>query len=238
MSELVANQVIERCGSTNDLARQLGEAGYPHGTWISAREQEKGRGRLGRQWQSLQGNLFLSLVARPERRDLWTWVPMATAIAIAEAANEKFPGLGIRVKWPNDLWIEKKKLGGILCEAVGGRDDSFIVIGIGINCAVAPEGLDQATTSLSQEISGRVVADDVRTEIIGSVLKWMSLDPSRLAAEYNRLAALPEGTSIQWADGTKSGVIEGLGPAGELRVLVAAGERISLYAEDVKIRPL
>ena len=137
---MIANQVIESCESTNDLARELGEAGYPHGTWISARQQSRGRGRLGRQWQSIEGNLFLSIIVRPEMRELWTWVPMATAIAIAEALRSLFPELPVQVKWPNDLWVHGKKLGGILCEAVGGRADSFIVIGIGLNCAVAPEG--------------------------------------------------------------------------------------------------
>src|SRR5271154_5529206 len=114
------NSVIERCDSTNDLARQLGESGCPHGSWISARVQEKGRGRLGREWQSMEGNLFLSIIVRPEKRSLWTWVPMASAIGAAETLSELYPKLQVRVKWPNDLWADRKKLGGILCEAVGG----------------------------------------------------------------------------------------------------------------------
>ena len=63
-----ANRVVERCVSTNDLARSLGEAGAPHGTWVSAKVQEAGRGRLGRKWESLEGNLFLSLIARLENK--------------------------------------------------------------------------------------------------------------------------------------------------------------------------
>src|SRR5689334_9561043 len=124
MSE-VANQVIDRCASTNDLARRLGELGYPHGTWISARAQDSGRGRLGRTWQGVEGNLFLSIVARVEPPRLWTWVPLATAVGIASALRARFTGLDLRIKWPNDLWIGRAKTGGILCEGIGSAQGTF-----------------------------------------------------------------------------------------------------------------
>jgi BirA family transcriptional regulator, biotin operon repressor / biotin---[acetyl-CoA-carboxylase] ligase len=233
---MFANQVIESCESTNDLARELGEAGFPHGTWVSARSQTRGRGRLGRQWQSMEGNLFLSIVVRPKHRENWTWVPMATAIAIAEAIRELYPELSVQVKWPNDLWIDRKKLGGILCEAVGPQKESFIIVGIGLNCAVAPEGLDQPTISLSARLERKVVADDVRLVVIRHVLKWTQLDPARIFASYEHLAALKPGTSIQWAEGQESGTVIGLGGAGELVVENAKGVVVPLFAEDVKVR--
>ena len=233
---MIANQVIESCESTNDLARELGEAGFPHGTWVSARQQTRGRGRLGRQWQSMEGNLFLSVIVRPDKRELWTWVPMATAIAIAESLRDLYPDIPVQVKWPNDLWVHGKKLGGILCEAVGARGDSFIVIGIGLNCAVAPEGLDQATTSVSAERGEVTSADDVRLAVIRNVLQWMNLDASLIASAYERLAAFPPGSRIQWSEGAEQGAVVGLGPSGELRVTKASGEAVSLFAEDVKIR--
>jgi BirA family biotin operon repressor/biotin-[acetyl-CoA-carboxylase] ligase len=59
-----ANQLIEECESTNNLARELAEGGFPHGTWVAAKEQSGGRGRLGRQWVGERGNLFLSVVLR------------------------------------------------------------------------------------------------------------------------------------------------------------------------------
>jgi BirA family transcriptional regulator, biotin operon repressor / biotin---[acetyl-CoA-carboxylase] ligase len=64
-----ANQLIEECASTNDLARELAEAGFPHGTWVAAKEQGRGRGRLGREWVGERGNLFLSVVLRDLPRD-------------------------------------------------------------------------------------------------------------------------------------------------------------------------
>ena len=237
-----ANRVLDRCDSTNDIARELGDAGYPHGTWVSTSIQEKGRGRLGRKWESLEGNLFLSVIARPESKNHWTWIPMATAIAIARAIRGKLSAyqIPVEVKWPNDLWIRRKKLGGILCEAVGNKSGSFIVIGLGVNCAFAPEGLDQETTSLSDASGIIVSADTVRDAIIKELLEVLAQlekqGPEFIRGEYSRLAALPPGTRITWGAG--SGTITGLGPSGELEVRNDAGEAQKLYAEDVKVRPV
>jgi biotin-[acetyl-CoA-carboxylase] ligase BirA-like protein len=267
----VANQVIARCGSTNDLARELGERGAPHGTWVSAREQEKGRGRLGRQWQSLEGNLFLSLVARIEDKSRWTWVPLATAVAAARMIEAREPALGsrLRIKWPNDLWLVPEgsrpgaagaKLGGVLCEAVGNRSGSFIVIGLGLNCAHAPPGLDQETISLSEALGREVTADDVRDSMIQSLLRTLdelaqeSVGSAGIVRDYERLAAFPQSAEVEWASPSPSpspgssaadraaagapqrGRVLGLGPMGELVVTTAGGEELKLYAEDVKVR--
>ena len=227
---MIANTVVESCESTNDLVRMLGEAGYPHGTWVSAREQTRGRGRLGRTWQSTHGNLFLSLLARVQPRDLWTWIPLAAAAAIAQ----EFSGEAVvTIKWPNDLWLGRAKLGGILCEAVGSRIDSFVIIGVGLNCAVAPEGLDQPTARLNQPV------DEVRARVLRAILAGMDELSSRgttpLREHYGRLAALKPGTRIEW--GTEGeGDVVGLGDSGELIVTDGPGRTKRLFAEDVKIR--
>lgn len=236
MSFLYANQVIERCASTNDLAKALGDSGYPHGTWISARVQEGGRGRLGRKWESREGNLFLSMICRIEDRSLWTWVPLATAVGAARAVEKLAE---VRIKWPNDLWVHGAKLGGVLCEAVGNSNGTFIVAGIGLNCADSPKGIDQPATSLTESAGGRSVsADEVRQSVISGVLEsWRALHeagPEWVAREYESMAALEPGTEISWDQ--SSGTVLGLGALGELRVRLPSGEVRSLYAEDVKIR--
>jgi BirA family biotin operon repressor/biotin-[acetyl-CoA-carboxylase] ligase len=242
----IANQIIDRCDSTNDLARRLGEAGYPSGTWVATRIQERGRGRLGRKWESLEGNLFLSTLVRIEDKSLWTWIPMAAAIAVAQAIQLTYPrhDIAVQVKWPNDLWIHRRKLGGILCEAVGNRDTSFVIVGIGLNCTHAPTGLDQETVSLSDAAGFRVTAEDIRcavvAELMNKVFELTTLGKNAIAEAYERLAALPAGAEITWGENTgtrKSGKIIGLGPLGELQVSDASGQRLNLYAEDVKIRP-
>lgn len=243
----IANQVLESCESTNDLAKSLGEAGYPHGTWVSAREQTRGRGRLGRAWSSQQGNLFLSILARFEPRELWSWVPLATAIGVAECLIDRYPELPARIKWPNDLWVgggcQGVKLGGILCEAVGNRAGAYIVIGLGLNCASSPLGLDQRTTSLTEELPGRglITANALRLEIVASILQTLQRlereGSAPFVSAYERLAAFPPGMEITWSEGVHGKVLK-LGPSGELCVVMSDGEIRSLYAEDVKVRAL
>lgn len=225
------DQVVAEAVSTNDLARELGRAGAPSGAWISARRQTGGRGRLGRRWESLEGNLFLSMVARGVPRQLLTWIPHAAGVAAARAISELAPEVRVQLKWPNDLRAEDGKLGGILCEAC----DDFVVIGIGINCASAPEGLDQDTTSLSQEAGRELTADEFRpllVEELRAVLGELATRGWRgIADSYESLASLAPGTEIEWS-GARGRVL-GLGEHGELQVRRSDGQMVRLFAEDV-----
>lgn len=249
--ESLANQVLDRCDSTNRLARILGDAGYPHGTWVSARIQESGRGRLGRAWESIQGNLFLSILYQSKEQSRWSWVPLVTAIGVTDALKSYLPQLNFNIKWPNDLWVQQDriegswgKLGGILCEAVGSRDRSYIVVGLGLNCWSAPDGLDQQAASLSPQVS----ADEIRPQIIRGVLDaYEELKrPSGLQdllERYQARAVLSGGTLIEWTQVRgglsclNSGEVLGLGSSGELLVKSLEGETLAIYAEDVRIRP-
>lgn len=233
--ESCANRVIDCCGSTNDVARALGERGYPHLTWVAAREQDSGRGRLGRKWESMEGNLFLSVVVRIEDKSRWTWVPLAAAIAVAHGISQFADA---RIKWPNDIWVGGAKLGGILCEGVGSREGSFIIIGIGLNCATAPEGLDQKTVSLSDAAGLKVSAEDVRAPILAALERTLAdlveNGAQAIRHAYEARAALTPGLAIEWGSG--SGAVEGLGASGELVVVDENGSRVRLLAEDVKVR--
>jgi BirA family biotin operon repressor/biotin-[acetyl-CoA-carboxylase] ligase len=242
---LGANQVLEVAESTNDEARKLAEAGCPHGTWVSARTQTSGRGRLGRKWESIEGNLFLSIVVRPppHAHPVFSWVPLATAIAIAEAVQNFHPQLALQIKWPNDLWLNRIKVGGILCEAAWSRERSFIVIGMGVNCAGAPQNIDQTATYLSAVVPN-TCADDIRMPIISAVIaafdELVTSGHARFSARYEKLAALRVGTAVDWSSGVvgapvSSGFIEGLGGAGELLTRDLTGKTHSLYSDDVKL---
>ena len=230
----VANQVLETCESTNDLARALGERGYPQGTWVSSRIQTRGRGRLGRSWQSMPGNLFLSMLARIPDTSSWSWVPLTAAVSAVEAALEQGFRRDLRIKWPNDLLIDGSKAGGILCEGVSGPGGPFIVIGLGINCAQAPEGLDQPTAFLGVEDLG-----SFRIQVVDALIRRLrelgESGPGAIRKAYETHAWLAPGTRIQWSD--RSGSVVGLGPHGELQVREEPGGLLrSLFAEDVKIR--
>lgn len=124
--------------STNREAVELAESGADHGTVVVADSQTAGRGRRARAWWSPPGgNLYCSIVVRPQATGLpfvdWlSWIPLATAIAVAEAVRGT-AGVTVALKWPNDLLDGDKKVGGILCENGGRGAASFVVIGIGLN---------------------------------------------------------------------------------------------------------
>lgn len=237
-----ANRVVDECASTNDLARSLAERGFPHGTWVSARRQAEGRGRHGRRWEGIEGNLFLSIVARISDPRLWSWVPLAAAVGAAAGLREYDRPLDIRIKWPNDLWLGGAKLGGVLCEAVGAHGGAFIVIGIGLNCVESPKGLCQEATSLSEAIGTRISADEVRRVVLGNILSVVgdlqSLGPEPIRLRYEKWAALAPGSRIEWGSSpARSGRVKGLGSAGELIVLDERGRVERLFAEDVRAGP-
>jgi len=106
-----------RTDSTNTRARELAEALAPHGTVVTAGEQSAGRGRQGRTWTAPPGKALLySAILRPlDERHLL--LPLSVPLAVCEAAESLKPGLECAIKWPNDVWVEGRKLGGILIEA-------------------------------------------------------------------------------------------------------------------------
>ncbi|OFZ20277.1 MAG: biotin--[acetyl-CoA-carboxylase] ligase [Bdellovibrionales bacterium GWB1_55_8] len=245
-------RILETCGSTNEAARLLGEAGAPEGSWVSARLQTQGRGRLGRVWSSEPGNLFLSTIVRTPKPSHWTWVPLAAAVGLARYLKTRFPDLQVQVKWPNDLVTANGKLSGILCESVGSSSGAFLIVGLGLNCLHAPqlsatEGLTRHATSLTRETGTPVSADAIRSDAAQAILASVrslargAEGAREIAAEYARLALLRPGMRIEWdtSDGrVLSGEVRGLGPSSELRVQAEAepaGEQ-ALYAEEIRIR--
>jgi len=142
-------------GSTNDEAKALARAGAPAGTIVWADEQTAGRGRRGRTWQSPPGNLYLSLVLRPDGAPAHAaQLGFVAALGLGDGLAELVgPAVELRYKWPNDLLASGKKLAGILLEsetAAGDRVD-FVVVGIGVNIAAAPGGVEFPATSLAAE---------------------------------------------------------------------------------------
>jgi len=140
---------FRRTDSTNARARELAEAGAPHGTVVSADEQTAGRGRQGRTWTAPPGkSLLYSAILRPldERHRL---LPLSAPLAVCETAEELAPGTECAIKWPNDIWIDNRKLAGVLIEAhMSGRSswggdaapqDGWAVIGVGLNLTIEPD---------------------------------------------------------------------------------------------------
>ncbi|MBK5282350.1 MAG: biotin--[acetyl-CoA-carboxylase] ligase [Nitrospiraceae bacterium] len=220
--------------STNREAAQLAQAEVEHGTVVVADSQTAGRGRLSRSWFSPPGaNLYCSIILRvmrpPERLTEWlSWLPLISALAAAEAI-EQVSSTHVSVKWPNDLLISERKVGGILCESgTGTRSDPFQIIGIGINVNVDhddwPVDLRDSATSIWQE--RKIVVD--RNRLLAQLLLELEqcLDElvlhgtNRIAlAYYQRCSTIGHKVQARLANGdVVVGLAEGIGQDGSLRV--------------------
>ena len=142
-------------GSTNDEAKALARAGAAELTLVWADAQTAGRGRRGRVWLSPPGNLYLSLVLRPDGAPARAaQLGFVAAVGLGDAlAAVAGPALKLRYKWPNDLIANGKKLAGILLESENAASDrvDFVVVGIGVNLVSAPVDTEFPATSLASE---------------------------------------------------------------------------------------
>jgi BirA family transcriptional regulator, biotin operon repressor / biotin---[acetyl-CoA-carboxylase] ligase len=159
---------FEALASTMDVAWQLGTKGAPEGTLVVAEQQTKGRGRLGRPWFSPKyKGIYLSLILRP--RMLPAQAPLLTLVAsvsICEAINRELT-LEARIKWPNDIWLGQKKLGGLLTELNAETDRiNFVVIGMGLNVNNDKKSLVSSATSLSEHKKEQVSRVRLLQEIL------------------------------------------------------------------------
>lgn len=150
--------LIHDLPSTNTEAVSLVRTGARHGTVVLAESQSGGYGRHGRTWFSPPGlNIYCSVIIRGMGQHLslsqWlSWVPLVSALAVAEATHH-IAGVSLALKWPNDLLLQERKTGGILCESsFATTKDPIVVIGIGLNVNIPqllfPEELRSSATSL------------------------------------------------------------------------------------------
>lgn len=215
--------------STNRLARDLANAGAPHGTVVTADEQTAGRGRMGRSWLALAGKaLLLSAILRPldERHGL---LPLAIPLAVCEAAESLAP-VECSVKWPNDVWIAGRKVAGILIEARPG--DGWAVIGVGLNVAIDEAEFSEEIRGLATSVGHGVTVEAARRAVLARFDRWVGASSTEVLTEFRRRDALA-GRRIGWND--SSGVADGISDDGNLVVKTDAGERVALSAGEVHL---
>lgn len=217
--------------STNARARELAEAGAPGGLVVTADEQSAGRGRQGRSWFAPPGTALLySALLRPlGDRPL---LPILVPVAVAEAA-ESLADVECAVKWPNDVWVEGRKLAGVLVEGRPGEgEDGWAVIGVGLNVAVPsdafPKELRQTAISLGEEI----LVEDALAALNASLSRWVDAGADSILAGFRDRDAL-RGQRISWESG--SGTAAGIDDAGHLLVEAESGETLALGAGEVHL---
>ena len=172
-------QVLDEIGSTNDEALAAGRAGAPHGWAVAARRQTAGRGRRGHVWESPAGNLYLSVLLRPDVAP--SRLP-GLAAACGLGVLDGLEALGVSnealLKWPNDVLAHGRKLAGILVEA--GRDEAggtFAVCGVGLNLESAPRELSAiCLAELGVPKSFSAAAEALRDGVVERVDAWARAD--------------------------------------------------------------
>jgi len=235
----VGSRVIRltRIASTNNRAKELARSGAPHGTAVVAAEQTEGRGQRARRWASPPGGLWASVLLRPRgvRAAQAGLLNIAAATAGAEAASA-LSGVAVTVKWPNDLLVSERKIGGVLVEtAIAGENIAWAVIGIGINANIAVEALPlrlrRSATTLLHETGREIALDRVLLEICGRLEGLLGMlergQTDRVLARWRALDTTP-GREVRASNGAWTGTASGINAAGQLLITAGDGHLITV----------
>lgn len=231
---------FDEIDSTNEEAKRRASAPAFDDQWIAARRQTAGRGRLGREWKSPDGNLFATALfhwSQPIAEAVR--VPFATALAVADIADTFAPGCNAKLKWPNDVRVDRAKLSGILVESGEGPSGRWLAVGVGVNVAYVPENIGQAGVCLA-DLAGQVFTVDVILEALVQRFGARLEQARREFADTRRdWLARGEGLgeTIQVAvDSEHSvGTFEGLGEDGALLLRLQNGDLRTIRAGDVEL---
>jgi BirA family biotin operon repressor/biotin-[acetyl-CoA-carboxylase] ligase len=219
--------------STNARARELGLAGAPHGTIVTAHEQSAGRGRQGRVWTAPPGRaLLLSVIVRGLGRGD-ELLPLAVPVAVAEACDE-FTGARCAIKWPNDVWVGERKLAGILLE--GRPQERWAVIGVGLNVGTTRDDFPEELRDLATSVAIESGSDPGVEPVLAAVLERLErrLEPgSGPIVDAWRERDLLSGRAVRWSGG--EGVAAGIDEEGSLLVDTDSG-RVALDAGEVHLQ--
>ena len=177
--------------STQDLIHQLAGEGAAAGTAVAARAQTAGRGSRGRAWESRTGGLWLSVLCRPQGEAAVEVVSLRAALAVARAVEGCLPGARLGLKWPNDLMLGTRKVGGILCEARWqGSDLGWIAIGVGLNLSnPVAEALAASATGLhtvAPDVTADAIAEPVARAVASAGTRQGPLSAEELASFRER----------------------------------------------------
>ncbi|HCI59511.1 MAG TPA: biotin--[acetyl-CoA-carboxylase] ligase [Ruminococcus sp.] len=237
--------VLDSVDSTNDYLKKLGNEGCENGTVVVAREQTKGKGRLGRTWQSKKDDgIAFSVLLRPNvaPSEVSAITPLA-GLAVCKAIRE-YTKLDCVIKWPNDIIVGRKKLVGILTEMSAEFDAvEYVITGIGINVdhTSFPEEIAFKATSLLLETGRHVdkneflacVLEHIENEFVKNNLELTSTALS----EYTDLCATL-GRSVTFQRGTRriSGMAVGVSEHGELKVMMSDGTISLVNSGEVTVQ--
>lgn len=172
--------VFDEVNSTNLKAKELLKKNAKHGSLITSKIQKKGRGRLDRNWESPKGGLYFSIILKPEcKAERATLLPLIGALSICKTITD-LSDLYVKIKWPNDVLINDKKVSGILLETEFAKDKiKYVILGIGINLNTDISALGQKlksnSTSISYEIGIKLDYHDFFRKILINLDKYYTM---------------------------------------------------------------
>jgi BirA family transcriptional regulator, biotin operon repressor / biotin---[acetyl-CoA-carboxylase] ligase len=237
----------ESVDSTNDEARRLAEGGGSHGAFIWAREQTSGRGRMGRNWISHEGNLFVSVLLSPgQKLAELPQLSIVTALAAAVSIAPLLPNpQQVRCKWPNDILVGGKKVGGILLESFettesDGSKKRWVVTGLGINVESCPDEVMHPATFLKNEgvelVSAKIVLSRFIHHFIECYQRWQDEGFEPIREDWLELAeAKGKQIKVQLPEESVSGIFKGMDKSGNLELEIANGKKRVITAGDVSV---
>lgn len=243
MDRLVGREILryEAVESTNDTAKELLGDKAQEGTVVVAGRQVAGRGRHGRAWFSPPGGLYCSIVLQPEE----AWVPLLTlASGMPVVKALRHWSVLATLKWPNDVVVRGRKIGGILCEGVYRRDRFWAVVGIGVNTNVAldrlPEDVRAAAASLKAETGAEVLNDEFLDYLLAEYEKVYAAvrSPARavLARDYMALCStIRQRVAVETGGRTVRGTAIEVTASGALVVRDEAGNRVEVQDGTIAI---
>jgi BirA family biotin operon repressor/biotin-[acetyl-CoA-carboxylase] ligase len=237
---------FETCPSTNDVAREMALRGAPEGTAVVADEQTAGRGTKGRSWHSPRGKgLYASLVLRPAAAEI-TLLPLAAGLAAREAV-ERSHGLSARLRWPNDILWEGKKLGGVLCESgfLGNRPE-YVILGVGLNVDHDlndfPPDIRALAVSLRMATQRPADGEGLLRRLLSELERWRDIfsgpaGGDEIIRTFERYSIFRKGDPLTVVrdDERIQGIYQGIDHDGSLLVLVDCDLRRFSSAELLRI---
>ena len=235
-----ARKHFDSIDSTNEEARRLAAAGERGPLWITADRQTAGRGRRGRQWASPMGNLAATLLLRPDRpANICAQLSFVAALAVCDVLAPLAPLADLRVKWPNDVLADERKIAGILLESAGGGDRlEWLAIGVGLNLAHFPPDTEFPATSLAALGVPAIAPQDALCRLAHTWSQWYEVwrgegFPRIRDVWLSRAARLGQRIQARLASGEASGVFEGIDEDGALILRESHGRTRTIAAGEV-----
>ena len=230
---------FQELGSTMDEAARQGEAGVEEGAVVVAETQTASRGRLGRSWVSRPGNLYLSVLFYPTLQTL-PFLSSLAGVAVVRAIS-RVTALQPRIKWPNDVLLEGKKVAGVLVEsAIAGDMIRYAVVGVGINVALDTEDLGELSTLATslQAAGGEVSREDLLRYLLqelDALYLQLGQGQTPLTEWAGLMDTLGQRVQVSGRGETLIGVAEGLDDVGNLRLRLDDGRTVTVTAGDVTL---